>query len=138
MTTASLLSKTRYSPLAACKPWLIAAGNPRFSGVGDDRDRHGRGVPHAGEVGGGLVGRAVIDDDQLPRGPGVAEEGLDAQSGESRWFQQGTMIEASPRGRDGVGDRTGGSPFGSGPPPLAFCSRPIASTLDLSDGPYEP
>ena len=40
VTTASLLSRTRYSPRAACKPWLIAAGNPRFSRVGDHRDRH--------------------------------------------------------------------------------------------------
>ena len=30
VTTTSLLSSTRYSPRASCRPWLIAAGNPRL------------------------------------------------------------------------------------------------------------
>ncbi len=38
-------------------------GEPDILGVGDHRDRHARGVLHAGQVGGRIVGRAIIDDD---------------------------------------------------------------------------
>ena len=43
---------------------------------------HGRDVLHAGEVIGRAVGRAVVDDDELPVRPGLAKECGEALPGE--------------------------------------------------------
>ena len=52
---------------------------PSTCGIGDDGDRPGRGNPHALQVRGRLIGRAIVDDDQLPRLPGVSPERGDAR-----------------------------------------------------------
>ena len=74
MTTTSLLSITRYSPRASRNPWLMAAGKPRFVALLTIVTGTAASVAHAGQIDGGPVGRPVIDDDQLPGGPGVVPE----------------------------------------------------------------
>ena len=98
MTTASLLSKTRYSPPAACKPWLIARGNPRFSALA---------------VAMTVTGTVAASRTPSRYSPVPSVEPLSttisSQAGRvwrnnawrqiwvnARWFQQGTMIEVKP------------------------------------------
>ena len=70
-------------PARGLQALIDRAGEPQVPRIGDDRDRHGGGIADPGQVGGRVVGRAVVDDDQLPVGPGVAEERPQAQLGES-------------------------------------------------------
>jgi hypothetical protein len=58
-------------------------GKSELARVGDNRDRHARGVPDAGLVSGRVVGRPVVDDDQLSGRPCVPEQRLDAKLGGS-------------------------------------------------------
>ena len=69
--------------LAACvlQALVDGRGETAICGVGDDGDRHGRGVLNAGQVISGAVGRSVVDDDQLPVGAGLPEECRDAFPG---------------------------------------------------------
>ena len=55
---------------------------PDVLDVADDRDRHAGSIANAGQIGGRVVGRAVVDDDQLPGRPGAPEQRRDAKLGE--------------------------------------------------------
>ena len=114
-------------------------GESDIPGVGDHGDRYACGVLDAGQVGGGVVGRAVIDDDQLPGGPGESEEGLEAMSGERTLVEAGDDDRGQSRdGWVGGGNPTVRIPVPRGAPPSGglFSTR----LLDAwpADGPYEP
>ena len=64
--------------------------------IGDHGHRHGRGILQSGQIIGGAVGRAVVDDDELPGRARVAQQARTHCRVNSSWFQQGMMIDASP------------------------------------------
>jgi hypothetical protein len=77
-----VIEQDQIFPAGGLQALVDRRGKSDILGVGDHSDRYARGVLHAGQVGGRLVGRPVIDDDQLPGGAGESEEGLEAEPGE--------------------------------------------------------
>jgi len=62
---------------------------PNVGRVRDDCDRYRRRVLHAREVVAGSIGRAVVNDDQLPTGASAAHQGGNALSGEFKLVPAG-------------------------------------------------
>ncbi len=77
-----IVEKNEVFTARVLKTLVDGRGETAIGGVGDDGDRNGRGVLNAGKVFSGAVGRSVVDNDQLPVGPGLPEKRRDALPGE--------------------------------------------------------
>ena len=76
---------------AACRlePLIDRCRKPAICGIRNDRHRHTGHAAHASQILGRPIGRAIIDDDQLPRPPRMALERGEALPGELKLASTG-------------------------------------------------